>query len=235
MPAGLAQWRFRAHAQPTGGSSCCGGGQTLLSLPTSKPRQLQPCQGLPGFPALSGLCPAPQQSISPSRRLGAAPASPGSRGRAHLAPRAPRPCALVTASPRAQLAARSRPETLEWSGLSSAQRTTLSNCFPFYSQAGSWESPSVPFQPSRGGEGAGGEGRRCGLHLARSPVRPERQARADASSAGGPRSSAPGSPEPRDGVSIPAPRASLPAPLPHVAMATEAQAEPAGSPSRMGV
>lgn len=29
------------------------------------------------------------------------------------------------------------PETFKWSGLSSAQRTTLSNCFPFYSQAGS--------------------------------------------------------------------------------------------------
>ena len=29
------------------------------------------------------------------------------------------------------------PQTLKWSGLSSAQRTTLSNCFPFYSQAGS--------------------------------------------------------------------------------------------------
>lgn len=62
--------------------------------------------------------------------------SQGSRGRTWCLGRRGT-CALVATSPGAQLPARSLPETLKWSGLSSAQRTTLSNCFPFYSQAGS--------------------------------------------------------------------------------------------------
>lgn len=107
--------------------------------------------------------PAPQCRAAGPRGAAGAPGASGAR-------------ALRAGGHTARRAAASAlpPETFKWSGLSSAQRTTLSNCFPFYSQAGSWESLSVHFQPSRGGGGAGGEGRSSRslrLHLARGAAR----------------------------------------------------------------
>lgn len=124
---------------PLGAALAICRGQMLRSLVTSKPRELQPCNDC--IASLSSLGCTPRRSRPsppPTRpsRLCAAPPVPGEQP-VHLAPLVPGPCALVATPPGAQLPARALPETLKWSGLSSAQRTTLSNCFPFYSQAGS--------------------------------------------------------------------------------------------------
>lgn len=84
------------------------------------------CVTATAAPVLSHPSPASQCSAARPRGAAGAPGASGARAlRAggHTARRA-----AARALP---------PETFKWSGLSSARRTTLSNCFPFYSQAGS--------------------------------------------------------------------------------------------------
>lgn len=147
----------------------------LLPHPTSKPRQLPPATDSIVSLCSRGGATRPRSPTPPPARptglLSAAPRVPGEPP-AHLAPRAPGHCALVATSPGAQLPATSLPETLKWSGWSRAQRTTLSNCFPFYSQAGSWESLSGSLSTLEGRRGCG----RGGGGALRAPPRALRRA-----------------------------------------------------------
>lgn len=140
LPAGLAQWRFRTPARPAGGSTCylfAGARRFFLSqLPSLESCNLADdsiislsplgCATATAAPLPPHAPPRLQRSAACPRGVAGAPGASGAqalRAGGHTARRA-----AASALP---------PETFKWSGLSSAQRTTLSNCFPFYSQAGS--------------------------------------------------------------------------------------------------
>lgn len=204
-------------------------GQTLRSLATSQPRKRQPCND--SIASLSSLGFAPRRRRRPlpppprPSRLCAAPPVPGEPP-GHLAPLVPGHCALVATTPGAQLPARSLPETLSGVACLAPGEHHYPIASRFTRRLGAEREPERSLSTLQGGGGASGEGRRAGSTSR--AARPERQAPADAGSAGEPRSSAPGRPEPRDGVSISAPRSR---PLPgsqHVAMATEAAGPSSG-------
>ena len=232
LPAGLAQWRFRTHARPTGGSTCyLLDASFFCNFKSARAATLPMTQS---FPRTLWAVSPPQPPLCPPtrpRHLRAAPPVPG-EPRAHLAPRAPQHCALAATPPGAQLPERSLPKHLSGVACLAPSEQHYPIASRFIRRLGAERAGAFTFNP-QGGEGVrAGRGEACGSTSR--AARPERPAPAEASSAGEPRSSAPGRPEPRDGVSIPA-RGSLPSSR-HVAMATAAAGRCGlGSQSRMGV
>lgn len=178
-PAGAKACYFaeaRSLPQLLGGDSCYLAKDPVVSRATRRHRPSPPPRLLPE------LRPAP-------------PRAPG-ESRAHLEPRAPgdQGARWLPRSEHSWWRAPSRIPLSE-EARSSAQRITLSNCFPFYSQAGSCESLSVLLPVLQGRREAGGRGPRDGL--AASPrARPERPGPGRGQKCLEPRSRAPGCPEP---------------------------------------
>lgn len=119
------------------------------------------------------------------RELRPAPPWVPGESRAHLEPQAPGGLGReVAASPAHSWWRAPSRIPLSKEARSSAQRITLSNCFPFYSQAGSCESLSVFLPVLQGRREAGGDrGTAWLLHLSRGQSAP---ALAEASSARSP-------------------------------------------------
>lgn len=140
MAAQLAQWRFRTLCPVFWGQYLLVAEArrfVLLQLPSRKSCNL----ANDSIVSLHPLgCATRRSRTSPaSHRFPASRGSAARPGGAAGAPGASGARALRAGvhTARRPAAGALPPQTLKWSGLSSAQRTTLSNCFPFYSQAGS--------------------------------------------------------------------------------------------------